>query len=207
MADRQFIFGAIVPLAFLITACGDDAARQSDAGSPSMENPGAQVSDEEPVLSREELIAEAVAALPRPEEDKVRDADRKPGEVMDFSGIGPGDVVADIGASGGYYTRILAEIVGENGHVYAFNAKEVVDSFYKDGNPADALAAEYENVTSAVSPLSTPTFDKPLDAAIIILFYHDSHWDRLATERRPGAHANRTKLRHRPLQAGPPGDP
>ena len=182
MQNRRFIFGAMVPLAFVLIACGEDPTQQSDAASAPMEQAAPQPQDKADAPTRESLIAAAVADDARPEEDKARDADRKPAEVMAFSGIGPGDVVADIGASGGYYTRILSQIVGDEGLVYAFNAKEVVDSFFQDGNPSEALAAEYANVLSAVSPLSTPTFDKPLDAAIIVLFYHDSHWDRLATD-------------------------
>jgi len=182
MTNRRFLFGAWVPLAFVLAACGEEPEQQSSAIPAPMAQSELQISDKEPVLTREELISQAVAAVARPDADKARDAGRKPAEVMAFSGIGPGDVVADIGASGGYYTRIIAEIVGKQGHVYAFNAKEVVDSFFQDGNPSDALAAEYENISSAVSPFSTPTFDKPLDAAVIVLFYHDSHWDRLATD-------------------------
>src|ERR1700687_1672184 len=34
--------------------------------------------------------------------------------------IRPGDVVIDVGANFGWYTTLLAELVGESGHVYSF---------------------------------------------------------------------------------------
>ncbi|MEJ2153596.1 MAG: hypothetical protein P8Y29_11820, partial [Gemmatimonadota bacterium] len=49
----------------------------------------------------------------------ARDAGSKPQEVMDFMGVGRGDVVADILAGGGYYTYLLRERVGPTGQVFA----------------------------------------------------------------------------------------
>jgi predicted methyltransferase len=127
------------------------------------------------------VIQSAVEDSARPETDVVRDGDRKPAEVLAFSGIGPGDVVGDIGSAGGYYTRLLSGVVGPEGHVYGFNGKEF--SFvFKDGNPTDPIAAELDNVTSVMGTLSGPTFDKPLDAAIIVNIYHDSHLTRLGVD-------------------------
>ena len=50
--------------------------------------------------------------------DVARDTARKPAEIVAFSGIKPGDKVAEFVPTDGYYTRILAKLVGEKGHVY-----------------------------------------------------------------------------------------
>ena len=101
------------------------------------------------------VINKAVGNQSRPEKDRQRDIDRKPSEVMLFSGIKPGDVVADIGSAGGYYTRILSDIVGPKGHVYGFNGIEFARVF-KNGNPTDPIAAERENVTSIMGTFNDP---------------------------------------------------
>jgi predicted methyltransferase len=97
---------------------------------------------------------------------------------MSFSDIGPGDIVADIGSAGGYYTRILSDIVGSTGHVYGFNGKEFARVF-KNGNPTDPIAEEHANVTSIMGTFNAPVFSKMLDAAIIVLIYHDTHLSQL----------------------------
>src|SRR3954470_8517484 len=62
----------------------------------------------------------AVLADPiRPEADRVRDADRKPAELVAFAGVRPGDKVAERAPGGGYFTRILSGAVGPEGRVYA----------------------------------------------------------------------------------------
>ena len=57
----------------------------------------------------------------RPEAERAIDAVRKPHEVMAFYAVKQGDKVADIFASRGYYTAILAQLVGVQGVVYSAN--------------------------------------------------------------------------------------
>src|SRR5687767_6472140 len=57
-------------------------------------------------------VKSAVSDAGRPAPDKERDANRKPGEVIAFSGMKAGDVVADINPGGGYFTRIFSKTVG-----------------------------------------------------------------------------------------------
>lgn len=119
-------------------------------------------------------IKKAVMNSDRPEKDMARDKDRKPAEVMKFSGIKPGDIVADIGSAGGYYTRILSDLVGSEGHVYGFNGNEFARIF-KNGNPTDPIAEARENVSSIMGTFNDPNFPEVLDAAIVVLIYHDTH--------------------------------
>ena len=46
----------------------------------------------------------AVANGARPDADRARDAGRKPAQVLEFIGIGPGMTVLDMFSGGGYYT-------------------------------------------------------------------------------------------------------
>src|ERR1700748_326238 len=64
-------------------------------------------------------IAAAVADSARPDADKERDANRKPGETLAFAGVKPGMVVAELAPGRGYYTRLLAKAVGPKGKVFA----------------------------------------------------------------------------------------
>ena len=63
-------------------------------------------------------ITAAVKDPGRPETDTKRDKDRKPAEALAFSGVKPGDKVAELIPAAGYYTRMLSKIVGPSGHVY-----------------------------------------------------------------------------------------
>ena len=53
----------------------------------------------------------------RPATDVARDGQRKPGEVILFSQVKPGDTVIELIPGGGYFTRIFSKAVGPNGQV------------------------------------------------------------------------------------------
>ncbi|MGH8230100.1 MAG: class I SAM-dependent methyltransferase [Steroidobacteraceae bacterium] len=63
-------------------------------------------------------IRSAVASSARPQADRKRDAERKPEQVLAFSGIKPGDTVAELIPAAGYYTRLISKVVGSSGHDY-----------------------------------------------------------------------------------------
>src|SRR5216117_3556557 len=58
--------------------------------------------------------------LERPERDEEEHTEK----LVEQLRIKPGDVVADIGAGTGYYTRRLAKLVGDNGLVYAVEIQQ-----------------------------------------------------------------------------------
>ena len=73
-------------------------------------------------------------------ENPERDAQQKPDEVVRALNLSPGDVVADIGAGTGYFTRRFAKAVGDNGIAYAVDLepnmlKYVGERAEKDGQP------------------------------------------------------------------------
>ena len=48
----------------------------------------------------------------------------KPDEVLNVLKLRQGQVIADIGAGGGYFSLRFAEIVGENGRVFAVDTNQ-----------------------------------------------------------------------------------
>lgn len=55
----------------------------------------------------------------RPMEDRARDGARRPYQVMQLLGVEEGMTVLDVGAGGGWYTRVLSAAVGASGEVVA----------------------------------------------------------------------------------------
>ncbi|WP_339740305.1 hypothetical protein [uncultured Maricaulis sp.] len=125
------------------------------------------------------VIEAALADTSRPEEDRLLDVDRHPAEVLAFAGLEHGWQVADIVPGGGYYARVLSAAVGEEGHVYAFNPSWIAERF-TDGNTAlGELADSRGNMTRIVDMIENfdTAIDAPLDAAFMVLFYHDTAYD------------------------------
>jgi predicted methyltransferase len=123
-------------------------------------------------------IATAVADPSRPPEDVARDAGRKPAATLLFAGVKPGDKVVDYIANSGYFTRLLAGVVGPKGHVYSVELDEIV----KEGNGAKGFAElkDWARGRSNVSleteqSTSSPSFPEKLDVFWITLNYHDLH--------------------------------
>jgi predicted methyltransferase len=125
-------------------------------------------------------IATAVGEGNRPDADKQRDANRKPAETLSFTGIKPGEQIAELVPGGGYYTRIFSKAVGSSGHVYALVPAPRADA------PADApdfaarvkeIAADpnYSNVSVVVEPFSQLAVPAPVDLVWTSQNYHDFH--------------------------------
>lgn len=126
---------------------------------------------------QQDVIAAAIADSARPEADRQQDVDRKPVEVLGFTGIKPGDKVADFIPGGGYVTRLFAKVVGKEGHVYAV----VPDELLKMRDTADAgvkaIAADaaYGNVSVVHAPVNSFAATEPLDLVWTSMNYHDLH--------------------------------
>ena len=68
------------------------------------------------------VIAAAVAASDRRDGDRELDASRKPAEVLAFFGLEAGMDAADIIPGEGYYSDIMAHVVGPDGSVTVLQA-------------------------------------------------------------------------------------
>lgn len=120
------------------------------------------------------FIAAAVADRGRPEGDRNRDALRKPIETLQFSGIKPGDVVADYNARGGYFTRLFADVVGPRGRVYAVQPIETLQYVQKEADDLETWALRQPNITILVGPaVESVRLPRKLDVFWISQNYHD----------------------------------
>jgi predicted methyltransferase len=123
-------------------------------------------------------IQSAVSDASRPDADKKRDADRKPGEMLVIAEIKPGQKVADFFPGRGYFTRIFAKSVGASGKVYAVVPAEELKDNPKSADGIKAVAAEpgYANV-AVVSDKMVDEFKLPeqVDVVWTSQNYHDLH--------------------------------
>jgi predicted methyltransferase len=108
-------------------------------------------------------ITAAVADAGRPDTDKAVDALRKPAETVDFAGVKPGDKVAELAPGAGYYTRILAKVVGPAGKVYTYAGRPTVPA-----NPPVAA-----NVTPVAGTNADFAVPEPVDVVWTSRNYHD----------------------------------
>jgi predicted methyltransferase len=122
-------------------------------------------------------VAAAVAATSRPSEDRDRDADRRPADVLTFFGIEAGATVAELMTGRGYYAEILARAVGPNGKVYAQNNAFVLEKFAEQAITDRLAKPGLENVVRLDREIDDPGLPAgELDAVLMILFYHDTYW-------------------------------
>jgi predicted methyltransferase len=123
-------------------------------------------------------LRDAIAASDRSEADRGLDAGRKPGEVLALFGIAPGQKIGELFAGRGYTTELLARTVGDKGHVWAENTKEILDKFARKPWEERAAKPVMKNVTPLERPIDDPFSSdaKDLDAVVFILNYHDTVW-------------------------------
>ncbi|GIL38296.1 methyltransferase [Rhodospirillales bacterium TMPK1] len=121
-------------------------------------------------------VAAAVADTTRPETDTKRDADRKPAEVLAFTGVKTGDKVLDLVAGGGYFSRLFAGAVGPTGAVYMFNPTEFTKNSKNpvpaNGSKPDPAHPNITFVNTSINELKAP---EKVDIVWTSQNYHDLH--------------------------------
>lgn len=121
-------------------------------------------------------IDAAVANPERTQADRDRDTREKPAEVLAFAGIKPGMTVADLFSAGGYYTELLAGVVGPTGKVYAVNNVPYAQYSKKD-REARFTEGRLKNVEPRI--IEASWFELPaksIDVAVIVMSFHDVYW-------------------------------
>ena len=126
-----------------------------------------------PAAAPPPYIAHAVADGSRPKDDVAADALRDPADTLAFAGVKPGMVIGELFPGGGYFTRMLSDIVGPNGKIYGLE-----NAGWKDAVAADQqLIAEpgRGNVVLDVETFGQFKLPAPIDLFWITQNYHDLH--------------------------------
>lgn len=159
---------AILAMTSLLAACG----KSDDTPPAPAAEPEAAVVAADPAAT----YAAAVANTARSQADRDRDEGRKPAQVLAFFGIEPGMQVLDVFSGGGYYSELVAYVVGPEGRVAAHSneayaqyvGQEMMTRYGGDRLPnVEMLMAENNELILAA--------DK-YDAALLILSFHDLYY-------------------------------
>jgi predicted methyltransferase len=116
-------------------------------------------------------IDKAVADPARPKTDTATDVSRDPRDTLAFAGVKPGMTVAELFPGGGYYTRMISDIVGPNGAVIG-----IENAGWKGAVEADrkTLAAlDRPNLQLDVEPFGQMKLPRKVDLFWITQNYHD----------------------------------
>jgi predicted methyltransferase len=95
----------------------------------------------------------------RPMQDRARDGARRPYQVMQLLGVEAGMTAIDVGAGGGWYTRVLSAAVGPEGHVIAQFGPRALQR--ENGATQREMAASLGNVEASFEEMG----DIPADSA------------------------------------------
>ncbi len=119
----------------------------------------------------------AVIANPaRSAADRERDARDHPADILALAGVRRGMTVADLFGAGGYWSELLSDAVGPKGSVLLVNNKP-----YEELGKED-LATRFANgrlpnvKRLIVDPEHMNLGRSKLDAALIVISYHDLYW-------------------------------
>lgn len=157
---RNILLAACLCLSPAFTACSAHDSPRAASSQPALQS-----------------IEQAVASPDRPADARAMDEGRKPAEVLAWAGLASGMDVADIMPGLGYWTEIMADVVGPTGSVAALQP----DAFHND----EAGTARWTEVLARspeASRIRYP-FDAfehtpgSLDLALINNSYHELYWE------------------------------
>lgn len=126
-----------------------------------------------PLAAKPADFATIVADKTRSEADRKLDAGRDPAAVLDFAGVKKGETVADLMAGNGYFTAMLAQVVGPKGVVYALNPPS-----FHDAKDWAAGRNARPNIRTLVVPIQTMKLAPgSIDTLFTHQVYHDLYWE------------------------------
>src|SRR5262245_34634542 len=116
-----------------------------------------------------------LTAESRPMEDRVRDGARRPYQVMQLLGVDAGQTLLDVGAGGGWFTRVLSAATGPSGKVIAQFGPRALQR--ENGQVQKALAASLGN-TEAFFGNVADIPPNSIDVAVTALNMHHMNAER-----------------------------
>ena len=123
--------------------------------------------------------AYVTAALndPARKDDAANDARRHGADVVAFTGLKPGQKIAELAPGEGYWTRIFSGVVGSTGHVYTVWPNEMRKFDTKSLANWQVLVktSPYQNVSLLLQPAAKLGLPEPVDVVFTSQNYHDYH--------------------------------
>jgi predicted methyltransferase len=119
-----------------------------------------------------------VESASRAPEQKARDSNRKPAEVLALSGVKPGDRVVEFASFGQYFTTLVSDIVGPKGMVY------MIDLPYTEqraGAASRAFVAPHTNARYQLVDYNDVELPQNIDIVFNVLYYHDLPLNKIDT--------------------------
>jgi predicted methyltransferase len=116
-----------------------------------------------------------LTAESRPLEDRVRDGARRPYQVMQLLGVDAGMTVLDVGAGGGWFTRVLSAATGPSGKVIAQFGPRALQR--ENGQEQKDLAASLGNTEAFFGNVAEIPANS-VDAAVTALNMHHMNAER-----------------------------
>ena len=116
-------------------------------------------------------VSHALADPARPKSDTDTDTLRDPADTLAFAGVKPGMTVAELFPGGGYFTRMLSDIVGPSGKIIG-----IENAGWKGAGEADRktiASLAQKNVELQVNPFGQMSLTQPIDLFWITQNYHD----------------------------------
>ena len=129
-----------------------------------------------PVKADVKAIEASIASPERPQADRERDAWARPQIVLTLLGARPGMQVIDYLAADGYYSELLARIVGPKGKVVVYN-NGGYSSYAGQGYFKRFTGGRVPNTQlkiAEIADLKLPAGS--LDAALFVMAYHDVYY-------------------------------
>lgn len=121
-------------------------------------------------------IAASIASPDRPAADKERDVWARPETVLTFLGARPGMHVVDYFAGDGYFSELLARVVGPKGEVIVYNNGGYA-SYAGQGLAKRFTGKRVPNTLLKVQEVADfKPAPKSLDAALFVMSYHDVYY-------------------------------
>jgi len=123
-------------------------------------------------------IRAAIEDPARTAEQRARDANRKPAELLMMSGIRPGHSVVEFASFGQYFTTFLSDIVGPKGSVYMYDLPYTEK---RAGEASRAFVAAHPNSHYALVDYNTLELPQQVDEVFMVLYYHDLFINKIDT--------------------------